>query len=233
VPTGFAAESPGLGLLVAGEQGVDRYLGLGGATGRRLARVRAGDARLLLRSALARVPNQAPLYFVVTVADTTDRQALLEAGCAGFQLAAQTAALGLGGQPVTDLSRSERAAVAAALGLEAEVPVLVFACGEANRTPESLADDPGPVRIVRADPAIRHGAMSLEYLVERSGPVRVEVFDMLGRSVRVLLDEYQSAGLHRASWDGTGADGRRLKLGTYLVAVFARGGVARHKVSLG
>ena len=61
--------------------------------------------------------------------------------------------------------------------------------------------------------------------------MRIEVLDMVGRPVRLVADEHQSAGYHAASWDGAGEDGRQ-KPGTYLVVITAGGSVARHKVSL-
>jgi hypothetical protein len=159
---------------------------------------------------------------------------MMEAGFAGFQLLAQARALGLSGFLVVPLSRAERAAIASALSLpEGHVPALVFACGEAATTVAGSETDSGAVRIVRAQPAIRRGLLRVEYLLSRAGAVRVEVFDMLGRPVRLLLNEQQSSGYHAATWDGTGENGVRLKRGTYLVVVISGGNVAKHKVTLG
>ena len=241
VPTASANYELTGRIYVVDDRGVERYesrtapaLALT-SRDHRLQRVTSGDRRPLLRSASERIPTTAPLYVVVCVADTGAYQVLQEAGAAGFQLQAQARALGLAGRLVLPLKRSEREAVVSALGLpKGDAPVLVFACGEAVEKGLAADEtDQGDVKIVRGEPAIRQGKMELEYLLQRSGPVRVEVFDMLGRSVRLLLDEDQSAGLHTASWDGTAEDGRRLKRGTYLVAVFSHGSVARHKVSLG
>jgi hypothetical protein len=157
-----------------------------------------------------------------------------EAGFAGFQLLAQARAVGLSGFLVVPLSRTERSAIASALSLpNGHVPALVFACGEAATGIAENETDSGAVRIVRAQPAIRHGQLRVEYLLSRAGEVRVEVFDMLGRPVKLLLNEQQSSGYHAASWDGTGEDGARLKRGTYLVVVISGGAVAKHKVTLG
>jgi flagellar hook assembly protein FlgD len=89
------------------------------------------------------------------------------------------------------------------------------------------------VTIVRAQSAIRQGSLRVEYRLSRAGQVRVEVFDMLGRPVKLLLTEQQSSGYHAAVWDGTGEDGARLKRGTYLVVIISGGTVAKHKVNLG
>jgi flagellar hook assembly protein FlgD len=89
------------------------------------------------------------------------------------------------------------------------------------------------VTIVRAQPAIRRGGLRVEYRLSRAGQVRVEVFDMLGRPVKLLLTERQTSGYHAVAWDGSGEDGARLKRGTYLVVIISGGTVAKHKVNLG
>ena len=200
----------------------------------RLERVAAGDRRPQLRAASGRIPGSAPSYFVVCVPDTASGPAMMEAGFAGFQLLAQARALGLAGFLVVPLSRVERRAVASALDLpDGHVPALVFACGEAERAVTAGGPDSGAVTIVRAQPAIRHGNLRVEYRLSRAGQVRVEVFDMLGRPVRLLLNEQQSSGYHAAVWDGTGEYGARLKRGTYLVVIISGGTVAKHRVNLG
>lgn len=227
----LATDQQAIRLYLLNEQGLGRYVSAAGPA-HRLVWLGRTNLRPGLRLATGRIPSSAPCYVVVTVADTGSANLLLEAGATAFQLLGQARALGLSGRLVLSLSAAERLAVSAVLGLEKEVPVIVFAAGEPAQ--ERLTASPEDiVSIVRADPAIRRGRMELRYLLKRSGPVRVEVFDMLGRSVLVLLDEEQSAGLHDVNWDGTGPDGRRLKRGTYLVTVSARRAVVRHKVNLG
>jgi nitroreductase len=227
-------------IYVVEQYGVSRYhnrraAGTGAATrDHRLERTSVGDRRPQLRAASARIPGNAPVYFVVCVPDTAEASAMMEAGFAGFQLLAQARALGLAGCLVVPLSRAEREAIATGLELpEGHVPALVFACGEAERAVAARELDKAAVTIVRAQPAIRRGDFRLEYLLNRAGQVRVEVFDMLGRPVRLLLDEQQSSGYHAVVWDGTGENGARLKHGTYLVVITSGGTVARHKVDLG
>jgi hypothetical protein len=227
-------------IYVVGEDGVERYdnrlpPGTDLATrDHRLERVAAGDRRPQLRATSARIPSSAAAYFVVCVPDTSADQVMQEAGFAGFQLLAQARALGLSGFLVVPLSRAERNAIASALSLpDGHVPALVFACGEAATGTADNERDSGAVRIVRAQPAIRHGQLRVEYLLSRAGDVRVEVFDMLGRPVRLLVSERQSSGYHAATWDGTGEAGARLKRGTYLVVIISGGTVAKHKVTLG
>jgi hypothetical protein len=240
VPSAMASFYLTARIYVVGQDEVSRYHnrlppGTGLAThDHRLERVAAGDRRPQLRAASGRIPGSAPTCFVVCVPDTGTDAAMMEAGFAGFQLLAQARALGLAGFLVVPLSRAERSAITWALGLpDGHVPALVFACGEAKRAVADHRLDHGVVTIVRAQPAIRRGDLRVEYRLRRAGQVRVEVYDMLGRPVRLLLNEQQSSGYHAVTWDGTGEDGVRLKRGTYLVVVVSGGTVARHKVNLG
>jgi hypothetical protein len=240
VPSALASYYLADRIYVVGKYEVSRYhnrpaAGPDPATrDHRLERIAAGDRRPRLRAASERIPGSAPTSFVVCVPDTASGPAMMEAGFAGFQLLAQARALGLAGFLVVPLSRTERRAIASALELPAgHVPALVFACGEAGTAAAGRGPDADVVTIVRAQPAIRRGSLRVEYLLSRAGQVRVEVFDMLGRPVKLLLTEQQSSGYHAALWDGTGEDGARLKRGTYLIVIISGATVAKHKVSLG
>jgi hypothetical protein len=57
---------------------------------------------------------------------------------------------------------------------------------------------------------------TLEYVLPEPGPVRLAVYDVLGRQVRVLVDERQSAGRHTVPWNGHDESGRRMASGMYL-----------------
>jgi hypothetical protein len=226
-------------IYVVGQYEVSRYhnrtaVGTDAATrDHRLERVAAGDRRPQLRAASQRIPGSAPAYFVVCVPDTAADPAMMEAGFAGFQLLAQARALGLAGFLVVPLDRTERRAIVSALDLPTgHVPALLFACGEARTAAADHGPDAGAVTIVQAQPAIRRGSLRVEYRLSRAGQVRAEVYDMLGRPVKLLLSEQQSSGYHAIAWDGTGEDGARLKRGTYLVVIISGGTVAKHKVNI-
>ena len=44
----------------------------------------------------------------------------------------------------------------------------------------------------------------------------MEVFNMLGQKVRVLVDEFQNVGTWSAVWDGNDENGHRVSSGMYL-----------------
>ena len=46
--------------------------------------------------------------------------------------------------------------------------------------------------------------VTISFGIPLAGPATVEVFDMLGRRVAVLLDEHAAAGTHEVAWDATG-----------------------------
>ena len=58
---------------------------------------------------------------------------------------------------------------------------------------------------------------SISYDVQRSLDLRLAIFDVHGRMVRVLVDDEVSAGTHDATWDGRDASGERLANGVYLI----------------
>jgi serine protease AprX len=44
------------------------------------------------------------------------------------------------------------------------------------------------------------GEIIIEYELANSGPVKVEIFNMLGQPVTTLINAYQGAGMHRATF---------------------------------
>lgn len=59
-------------------------------------------------------------------------------------------------------------------------------------------------------------ATTITYEVARPGRVLLEVFDVQGRCVRVLVARELPAGMHRITWDGTDDAGMPVAAGTYL-----------------
>lgn len=68
---------------------------------------------------------------------------------------------------------------------------------------------------------------TLGYELPVASPVRLVLYDVLGREVAVLVDGYVEAGRHEATLDGA-----HLPSGTYLVWLEAMGGVQTRRVTL-
>ncbi|MEW5795279.1 MAG: FlgD immunoglobulin-like domain containing protein [Candidatus Zixiibacteriota bacterium] len=56
----------------------------------------------------------------------------------------------------------------------------------------------------------------IEFSLARAERVRLDVLNLLGQIVRVLVDEPRAAGVHRVEWDGLNQSGDRVATGIYL-----------------
>ena len=70
--------------------------------------------------------------------------------------------------------------------------------------------------------------VTLHYSTGASGPVEIEIYDMLGRRVQRLLREARSQGAHTVTWYGLNDQGTRVPNGLYLVRMLGESG--RQKV---
>jgi len=59
----------------------------------------------------------------------------------------------------------------------------------------------------------------IRFSLPRASQVRVEVFNTLGQSVMVLVDEYLTAGLKEITWNGVNASGQKVASGVYLYRI--------------
>lgn len=73
---------------------------------------------------------------------------------------------------------------------------------------------------------------TIEYSVPSRAHVSIEVFDVLGRKVRTLVDEPRSAGSHRVVWNGCDNAGQPVSTGLYLYRLKADDLVQTRKMML-
>jgi uncharacterized delta-60 repeat protein len=73
---------------------------------------------------------------------------------------------------------------------------------------------------------------SIRFRVGESGGVRLSVFDLRGRLVRVLQDGYADAGNHEVGWQGNDEQGRGLPSGVYFLRLESARGTASARVAL-
>jgi hypothetical protein len=86
------------------------------------------------------------------------------------------------------------------------------------------AVDPIDARIrvaARPNPALE--STEIGYRLVRTGPIRLSIFDVNGREVRVLSAREQSRGDHTLVWDGRDSDGSRVPAGVYFCRLAASG----------
>lgn len=110
--------------------------------------------------------------------------------------------------------------------------------------PHDVTFDAASEEVLAAGPAPRGGALALaapmpnpalascrlSFAMPREGAARVEVFDVLGRSVRVLVDGTVEAGAHEVAWDLCGRSGTRVAPGVYAVRARAGGEEATRRI---
>jgi hypothetical protein len=61
----------------------------------------------------------------------------------------------------------------------------------------------------------------IEYELAERADVKLEVFNLLGQSVRVLINAAQSAGVYTANWDGKDQRGNLANSGVYFYRLTA------------
>ncbi len=64
---------------------------------------------------------------------------------------------------------------------------------------------------------------TIDFSLTRSGPVRVEIYAIDGKLVRLLLSDDRQAGDHQVQWDGSGNTGSRVPSGAYFCRVLGAG----------
>ncbi|MDP1675273.1 MAG: T9SS type A sorting domain-containing protein, partial [Bacteroidota bacterium] len=57
---------------------------------------------------------------------------------------------------------------------------------------------------------------NIVYNLANSGPVRLEVFNIIGQKVATVVDEVQNAGTWNVRWNGSDAAGKQVSSGIYL-----------------
>ncbi|HMB70088.1 MAG TPA: FlgD immunoglobulin-like domain containing protein, partial [bacterium] len=68
-----------------------------------------------------------------------------------------------------------------------------------------------------------------ELALPRPSSVFLEVLDVTGRRIRLLVDERRDAGIHRVAWDGRDSYGRSVANGVYFFRLTASGEVLTAK----
>ena len=88
------------------------------------------------------------------------------------------------------------------------------------------------VRVLQAVPNPFRGRTAIRFRAPQAGAVRVEVFDLVGRRVRTLLDREVEAGWKEVWWAGLDESGVSLPSGAYLVRLSGFGRVETTRLTL-
>ncbi len=72
----------------------------------------------------------------------------------------------------------------------------------------------------------------IEYRVPQSGPVKLEIFNLLGQKVRTLVDAHLTPGHYQVVWDGRDDQGRLVATGVYLYQLRGHNALITKKMML-
>jgi len=101
-----------------------------------------------------------------------------------------------------------------------EDPLSIDGDGEGESPPQL-----GRFGISAVSPNPFNPAVNVEFAVERSALVVLEVFALDGRRVKTLVSETLPAGRHEVTWGGVDSDGVGVASGVYLFRMRAEGKV--------
>ena len=209
-------------IYIVRSEGVERYhirlpSGLPSSRDHRIERVTDGDRRPQLRSAVPRISQTAPNYFVYC-ATTADRWRLIEAGYCVAGVLLQATSMGLQGYFTGDFDSSERTAIIDALGILAtDLPLAIFSGGEESvgigerrsSTIQSLNVHPNPF----------NDKTTVKYTLPAAGHVCMSIYDQSGRLIKTLIDRAHAPGTYAVTWNGLDESGRRMPEGNYFVVL--------------
>lgn len=80
----------------------------------------------------------------------------------------------------------------------------------------SVSASPTARPIVESSPNPFNAQTRISYQVTQAGRVRLEIFNLLGRSVTTLVDAEASPGVYSAIWDGRDRNGAEVSSGVYF-----------------
>jgi hypothetical protein len=75
-------------------------------------------------------------------------------------------------------------------------------------------------------------ATNIRFSLPAASDVRLEIFDIMGRRVAILLNEKLNAGAYSVRWDGVDGDGSPMASGVYLYRLTTDNGTRQEKMTL-
>ncbi len=98
--------------------------------------------------------------------------------------------------------------------------------------PAEIATVPERYELVQNYPNPFNPATTISFGLPEAGYTRVEVFDILGRTVRTLVDGYYEAGTYDVIWNGKESQGAAVGSGVYFYSIHSKGFTATRKMIL-
>lgn len=73
---------------------------------------------------------------------------------------------------------------------------------------------------------------AIGFQIKHGGNVRIEIFNLLGQAVKILINQKKDAGNYTVEWDGTDTRGMSVSSGIYICLMQANGRILRRKLLL-
>jgi len=88
---------------------------------------------------------------------------------------------------------------------------------------------PTPINLLLNYPNPFNQTTTINYSVTNAGNIKLIIYDLLGREIRTLVDEYQTVGPQSTEWNGTDKKGTKVPSGTYFYQIRRGDGEASSK----
>jgi hypothetical protein len=104
-----------------------------------------------------------------------------------------------------------------------------FDSNSAAVPPASGISIPNIITLYKIYPNPFNKTTTINYSVLQAGNIKLTIYDMLGREIKILVDEYQTTGEKSVEWDGTNSKAARVPSGMYFYQIRGEDGEASSK----
>jgi hypothetical protein len=70
---------------------------------------------------------------------------------------------------------------------------------------------------------------TIDYQLDISSNVKIEIYNIEGQLIKLLISEYKTSGYYSLTWDGTNDNGVKVPSGTYIYRIKTGGGFVKEK----
>jgi hypothetical protein len=90
---------------------------------------------------------------------------------------------------------------------------------EKPTSPKMMADLQTSANLINAYPNPFNLSIAINYNIIKPGKALINVYNILGRQVKTLIDDYKETGSYKISWNGMDNFGQVLPSGFYLCQI--------------
>lgn len=91
---------------------------------------------------------------------------------------------------------------------------------------------PSEFKMMNNYPNPFNSTTSISYTIPKKNPIKIEIYNTLGKKIRTLLNEIREPGLYKVNWDGTDDYGMIVPSGIYVCKMYCEENVHSVKMML-